>query len=850
MEHSDPKQRQHHVYLGVFAVSMAVLLMEITLTRLLSVAVWHHFAYAIISMALLGFGASGTVAAIWLARGLPQGLGRDRWLAVFAGGFSLTAICCYLVSTRIPLDPSLILAERVQYWYVLGYYVLLTIPFFFAGLVIALALTTMAEQVSKLYCWDLVGASIGALLAVTVIGMVGGPGNVLLAAGLGLASALAFAWPGGYRQRAVPAVLLVALLVGWQQKVLYVEPRACASKQLTQHLQEGGKLLLERWNAISRVEVSTDPQRHYVSIGNGSKFKSRLPAEENITIDGDAGTMVPHIQGLQDPRADFVRHLIRSAPYVLRPHRPRVLVIGVGGGLDVVAALQHGAGRVVGVDINPTTVWLVRNRYVSYTGGALGDPRFTLLLAEGRSYARRSRETFDIVHMHGVDSWSALASGAYVLSENYLYTVEAFEDYWRRLAPDGVLSIARFATSRTHETLRLVSIGIEVLRRAGISDPAPYVAVLTSPSAMGAFLMKKQPFTPQEVAALRTWAEEEGFYLRYLPGVNERSRYGDLLRRPDREAFYAAYPWDIRPVFDDSPFFFNYDKWWNLDLPHMEGRIVGMWSVGKSILLALLVQSAVLGAIFILLPLYWFRREGLRAPRRFRLVAYFTALGVGYMFIEIGLMQKFTLYLGHPSFSIAVVLGSMLAASGAGSLIAGRWSAHPVRALPLAVTLIGALTALYAFALPAVFAATLAYELPTRIAVVVLLITPLALLMGMPFPLGITIANRMATGFVPWAWGVNACASVMASILSIIIAMISGFQAVLLLAVAVYVVLTAPLVRYERRRSARVGEGKASGTEAATAAPAPGPATAPTARPAAPGSAPLRPPAPARRRRR
>jgi len=793
------ERKQHHIYVGVFAVSMAVLLFEITLTRILSVAVWHHFAYAIISMALLGFGASGAVAAIWLSRRAPTDWERDRWLCAFASLFAVSVIGCYLVTTRIPLDPSRILAQRVQFWYLLAYYVLLTIPFFCAGLAIALALATMAQRVTKLYCWDLVGASIGCLLAVVVIGVIGGPGNLLLASALALMGAITFAWPAGYPRRAVPGVILIALLVGWQQRVLYVEPRVCDSKQLVAHLKDGGKLRWMRWNAISRVEVSTDPKQHYVTIGRGANFNFEVPPEENITIDGDAGTMVPRINGLADPQAEFVRHLIRGTPYAVRNHRPRVLIIGVGGGLDVLAALQNGARRVVGVEINPTTVWLVRHRYLEYTGGALGEKGFELVLAEGRSYARRSRDKFDIVHMHGVDSWSALASGAYVLSENYLYTVEAFEDYLQRLEPDGVLSIVRFALPGTREVLRLVSIGIEVLHRRGIEDPTRYMAVLISPDRMGAFLLKKQPFTQQELDALRRWARTEGFQVAYLPDAEQRNIYSTLVRRRDREQFFALYPWDISPVFDDSPFFFNYDKWWRLDLPDLRRPLIGVWSVGKSILLALLAQSLILGATFILLPLYWFRREGLRMPGGLPLVSYFTALGVGYMFIEIALMQKFTLYLGHPAFSISVVLGSMLAASGAGSLIAGRWSSNPRRVLPMVVALIGVLAVAYAYLLPGVFAATLAYPHPARIIISVLVIAPAALLMGMPFPLGITIVNRMASGFVPWAWGINGCASVVASILAIIIAMLAGFHVVLLMATAIYIGMTAPLILYAGR---------------------------------------------------
>jgi hypothetical protein len=411
-------------------------------------------------------------------------------------------------------------------------------------------------------------------------------------------------------------------------------------------------------------------------------------------------------------------------------------------------------------------------------------------LAEGRNFVARSTEKYDLIQFSQVDTWAAAASGAYSLSENFLYTTQAFLDYYDHLTDDGMLTVGRWYFEPPRQAFRLVTIGTTALEQRGAVDPSQHFVVVRAGDT-STFIMKKSPFTTEEIARLRDVVDSLGFDMLYAPDETDpKNWFVQFFAAPDRAQFYRDYPLDVTPTTDDRPFFFEYYGWSNF----------GDFRSGKATLVILLIQALLLASALILWPLWRFRRQGLATRGARRFIVYFAALGIGFIFIEIGLMQRFILFLGHPIYSTSVVLFSVLTFSGIGSLLSGRLlrvSSHttghdgagerdPRWLQSRVIPLLCLLTVVYILVLPPLFRALLGMELTYRVFVSILLLAPMGLLMGMPFPLGIRLVDQVNSALVPWAWGVNGFNSVVGSILAVMIAQSYGFAVVMVLAVIVY----------------------------------------------------------------
>lgn len=798
-------RRQLSLYVGIFLTAASALALEIAMTRIFSVSLWYQFGFMIVSTALLGFGASGT----WLAvrRSAATGDLHGR-LARSAFLFSLSVLVTFALMTRIPLDPlKPLLPETANptaatvelVVYLLLYYALIVLPFFFAGLTLGTAFSARAREIGYLYFADLIGAGAGCLLVVAALYALPGQGVVALAAaGAGLA-ALAFAAgqedaaerpaAGLLRGRrrvgllAGYVILLLALIVPTADRIfdLYIPP----SKPL--HIAKDKArfpdLVLEYtgWTPFGRVDVMWQPGMKGQAWGLSGAYQGELPEQRFIAIDAAAMTAINDWDGDREKLA-WVNALPSSLVYRLK-EQPSVLLIGPGGGIDVLVAWYNRPLHIAAAEINPVIVEIMRGRYRTYSGGLYTDfPEIDIQVAEGRNFVARSTETYDIIQFSQVDTWAAAAAGAYSLSENYLYTVDAFGDYLDHLNEDGVLAIGRWYFEPPGQALRLVTIGATALERIGVADPAQHFIVIRAGDTANMF-MKKSPFTAEEVARIRQIAEPLYFQVLYAPDIRNEAgnHFADFFRAADKQAFYASYPLDVSPTTDDRPFFFEYYGWTNF----------GTFRSGKLTLTVLLIQAAVLSAGLILWPLWRFRasRQGLSTRGARRFLIYFAALGIGFIFIEIGLMQRFILFLGHPVFALSVVLFALLTFSGVGSFLSNRLvpaGADPRRGQRLVIPLLAVVVVLYNLLLPPLFRAGLGWSLEARILLAALLLAPLGLLMGMPFPLGIRLVNRTNDALVPWAWGVNGCASVLGSILSVMLGQSIGFSGVMLLAVAIY----------------------------------------------------------------
>jgi SAM-dependent methyltransferase len=759
-------------YLGLFLLSAAALAFEITLTRLFSVTQWYHFAFLAVSVALLGYGASGTALSLVPRWAKPPTARRALILALF---FAVSTISAYLSLNHLPFDSYRIAWERIQILYLVLYYLALTVPFFCAGLVTGLMLTAYPQRAARLYAANLLGSALGGLVPVLAFPLLG-EGTVLIIAALGLLAALAFQYPVFKIQQKVlllvPCCLLV--LLAWFLPAPF-QLRLSPYKGLSQVLRfPDAQIVWQRWNAFSRVDrVASSAIRS--APGLSLDYPGELPGEDGLFVDGD--DLSPAVTGTSDLQG-FTDYLPVALLYELRP-QGRALVLEPKGGLDLWVALGQGAASVTAVESNPLLV--------EAAGGVYRDAQVQVVVEEGRSYAHRSQESFDIIHLALSDSYRPVTSGAYSLGERYDLTVEAFEDYLQRLRPGGLLVIERWLQLPPSETLRAGATAVEALRRAGVDDPATQLAVVRG-WQIGLILVKNGAFTPAELAAIRAFSQAQDLDLVALPGLTEAETnqynvlpepvyyraFRQLLSEP--EAIYAEQAYDVRPSTDDHPFFFHFFKWdQTRAILQQLGRTWQPWGgSGYFVLVALLAVALITSAILILLPLALTGRggQGLKGPRG-RVLAYFGLLGLGFLFVEIPLMQRFILFLGQPIYAFTAVVAALLLFSGLGSLFAPRLSVRWT--LPLLTVAI----LLYPVGLPLLFQALLGAPLSVRLLATGISLAPLGFLMGIPFPGGLVWLQDRAPGLIPWAWAVNGCTSVLAAVLAALVALSAGFSWVL-----------------------------------------------------------------------
>jgi spermidine synthase len=663
----------------------------------------------------------------------------------------------------------------------------LALPFFFSGLAIAFTFSRAVTQASRVYLADLVGAGSGAILAVVGISLTSAEVAIGLTAALGAGAALAFAWAHGPRVRAGLSVCVVAAPIAALGLSTTLDVPSFPPRELGLFVERYPDLRHEyqRWGPIARIDVVSLP---------GDRIELPQPIEYKfVAQDGSAPSI---ILSLNDVRTvDFADHTILGIPYWIKS-QPEVLIIGLGGGPDVQAALHYNARRIVGVEINMGMIDIVKDAFADFAGRPYDDPRVEIVLGDGRNVIQSIDDQFDIVQLTGVDTAVATFGASPNLAESYLYTVEAIQAYWSRLKPDGVLSISFPNVEGLGP--RLFALIVTALGRAGLADIDRHI-VLSHTGGFIHILAKRVPFTAQELEKLQDRFDQpmRGIYyplfdrlldliepelytedrIVFAPGLDEPSAYREFYTAwqagQDAE-WLAAQSFDLSAPSDDRPFFFIRDRWFRM-MPNL------------SLLLLLLTALLFFALFFILLPLAIFRRRSMTSASSGRLVTYFTCLGLAYLFIEVFLIQKMTLFLGHPAFSIPTVLGALLIASGLGSGWSGRlvWPAR-LKVLSAVIGIAG-LVALHLVLVQPVLLDALDQPLAVRIAIAIAVIVPIGFVMGVPFPSVLRTLDRHAPGFVAWAWGINATASVLASVLALLLAVTWGYVALVAIAAGLYI---------------------------------------------------------------
>ena len=794
------------VVVGVAASSAAVLILEVALTRVFAVGQSYHLAFIAVSLALLGFGASGSALAA-----LPglAGRGPGRW-AVLAGLQTAAIPAGYLLANLVPFDAFLMPRERLQVVYLAAFLAALTIPFFFGGAVTGAVLARGGESGlpgRHAYAASMIGSGLGALAGLWAGSHGGGPAGVALAAAAAALGAAALALAAGWG-RAALAALGAALLAGaaaWTTPAL-LDPRLSPYKGLSQaRLMPGVEVVSSRENAIARVDhLSGEAIRSLPGLS--FTYEGDLPAQDGLTFDGDDLSPIPTVGPSE---AEFTSYLLASLPFSLRPGGT-VAVLEPRGGLDLLVALAAGTGQVVAVEPNSLAVAGARET----PGNPYDRPGVTVIAEEPRAWAQRERDRYDVIDLALTSSYRPVTSGAYSLGEDYRLTVEAFRLYLSRLAPGGILSTLRWSQLPPSEETRLLALTAAAIRAEG-GDPAEAVVALRG-YATALVIARPDGFDAADLAAIRAFAESRRFDLVAAPGLTaaEANLYNRLaedeyfplaaaLLGPGPEAAIAGWPFDLRPPVDDRPFFANYFTW--RQVPETLEEMGHTWApfggAGYFVLLALLTLVTAAAALLLVVPLAAgrLRGEGATLPPGLRWwsLGYFGLLGIGYLFVEIPLMQRYILLVGRPTAALAVVLLALLVSSGVGSVLSPRL---PWRAAALGVA---ALAAAYPHLLAPLTNAALHLPLGWRLVVAALSIVPLGFLMGTMFPRGIAVLADRSPRLIPWAWAVNGTLSVISAVGAALLALDRGFGMVITAGAACY--LLCALLADGRRLTPRSG---------------------------------------------
>lgn len=761
------------VYWGVFLVALSTLAWEVLLTRIFSATIYYHFVFISISLAMLGFGCSGVVVFLF-----PRFFSKERCsaqLTLSAALFSLTMLGA--ISAYLQIDSAFIPSPGT-FAVLCAICALIFLPYFFSGLSITLALTHYSTRVNVLYCYDLIGAGLGCVFVMGMLFFYDGISLVIAAAALAMCAALLFSRSlgGTPLKRLVPAavVLLAAAFAFNVYGVRFLRVQYVAG-------HPESDIIFEKWNPINRVTVRPAAPE----IFDGANVLQ-------INYDATALSFMHFFDG-DLKQLEYLQRLPWSFYYRIRKDA-EVMIIGVGGGHDVLTAYINGHRDITGVEINPTIVRLGRETYRHFNGDLFNRPGIRLVCNDGRNFIRHTDRQFDIIHLSNVDSFVASSSGSFTFVENSLYTVEAFKDYYRRLKDDGVLWMGRWNTIEGYflETFRVLTGAVAALGELGVAEPEKHLVILEAqtpvPWRPSVVLLKKSPFGSEELRAIDRLRDEMGLVWLHHPERRMANVLDEYLFASDRQAILDRYPFRVDPNRDDCPFFYNFLKpvhyLWN---PHT-AAVPFTYPVFMFKSLLIIVTLMVVLTMFLpLLVSGSVRRQIGQVDRPWGYLLYFACLGLGFMFIEIPLIQKFILFLGQPLYAIGLILSTLLIASGTGSLLAGRFPEEAaLRRLCGVILVLCAGLAAYIGGLPRLFELVLGMPLAVRCAVAVILLLPLGMLMGMAFPLGIRILAQETRQMIPWVWGINGACSVMGSALAWGVSLNFGYDATLWGAAAIY----------------------------------------------------------------
>ncbi len=763
---------------GIFLLSFSVLAFEITITRILSVILYYHLAFMVISLAMLGLGAGGIY--VYFSSKLKEKA--DFFISFFALLSSISIIFSLILTLSLPLKPFISIKTFFDLWFL---YFLFASPFFFAGLSLSLIFFQLSKKIGKVYFFDLIGAGIGALLIVPLLYILDAPTLVILIAFLAALSSFFFSLNCKKRFKIITGILTISLLFlaffnfHYQTiKVSYVKG------------EKETDLIYQKWSPVGRVVVSPMKENVIHAWGLSRNYKlEKYPEQLQIMIDGAAGTNLEKIADNLEKDLEYLRYDITSLAHYIAP-KSRALIIGFGGGRDILTALLFGFKEIEGVEINPVMKEIICQRFKDYSGEICEMKNIKLVTNEGRLYLTQSPLNYSLIQLSLVDSWAATAAGAYTLSENSLYTKESFLEYFKHLEKNGILTISRFVFDPPQQTLRALSLCRTALEESNVKNFEKNIMIFKTPVFynkdlyVGNLMCKKSAFTDEEIEKAEKIAEEMAFDVVYTPLTQKDNFFTKFILEKNEKEFFKNYPFRVEPPTDNEGFFFHMLKlkdWWRIfKFKNIEGgQLHNYYSV--FILITILIISSILSFFFIFLPLA-FRKTKFLIPKRevLRYIFYFALLGLGFMLIEISLIQRFSIFFGHPIYSITVILFSVLLFSGIGSFLTGKLNTKISRVISTLI-LIGIIFLGISFSF-----FKIQTSLILKFFLSILFLAPLSLFMGMPFPSGIRLLDKRDRQLIPWAFGINCLTATIGSVLTLILYINFGFRITFLTALAVY----------------------------------------------------------------
>jgi spermidine synthase len=772
---------------------------EIALMHILSIVQWYHFGYMIISVALLGFGASGTLLTAFQKRLLKN---FELTFALTASLSAVSVVVCFSISQSIPFDAYLVVWNPNQFWYLLVYYLLMAIPFVLGGTCIGLAFIKYAENIGLLYFANLAGSALGGLTAIGLMWIIF-PKDLLVAiASLGLVSTIVASAQLRPRWTLLVPLLISIIPVTYYGLMKPMSLRVSQYKSVSKSMNlPDARIVCEKTSPLGFLQVLSSPVLRY-SPGLSLAYSGDVPVQLGVFNNGEWAGAIMRRDSNDSKRSDndsLLDYTTSALPYHIIKN-PEVLILGVGTGTEVISALQHRAESVTGVELNPQVIDLVAKEFRNVDGGIYDRMGVKIITAEARSFLSRNRDSSDLIVVPLMEGFAASVAGMYSLNENYLFTVESFCLMLRHLKPGGILAVTEWLKFPERNTVKLMATLIEAMEKSGFGNPANHFASVRG-WATSTTLVKQSPFTDEEISMIRTFCEQRSFDPIYFPGIaaDEANRFNLLsepihyksalsLLSPQKQSFYDQYRFFIEPPTDNKPHFSHFFKW--KSLPYLMDTFgkqgVPSLEWGYLILSVTLIQVTLVSVVLIVVPLFFLRRSKPLGSRKGGVLIYFGGLGTGYMFVEIVLIQRFILFLGHPVYSASAVVAGMLLFSGIGSLCSKKLFEKTPRAAAYAVAGVVFFILIYLVGLDSAFNLFFSPPEAVRLCLAVGLLAPIGFFMGMPFPIGLKQLSKRMPHLVPWAWGTNGCASVISTVLAALLAIEVGFGVVLLCAACCY----------------------------------------------------------------
>ncbi len=783
------RMNTYKVHISIGLLSAAIIAFQLALIQILSIVQWYHFAYMVISVALLGFGAAGSVMAIF-RQFLRRHTEKLLPILMTASGIAMAMVTDISQMTFIRFDSYLLFAEYTHIGRLLLTYLLFFIPFFLGALAIGMAFVKYVDEIGKIYFANLLGSGAGGMVILFLTWYFFPAQLPAFVAFLPLMAALLIV-PKKNRLLHFGFTLAGIVVISWKcmhPPNLVLSEFKDISKTL---LLPDAKTRLDKTSPFGVVQMISSPVLRYAP---GMSLTAPKAAQIKMAafINGDWFGAITDWK--KSDTSMILDYTTAALPYRMAK-RNSVLVLQAGTGIEVAQALSNRAKTIVAVEGNPIILSTLQNKFAVATDSLLFQPGITVHNLVPRTFLSMDTSHYDLVTVPIVGTFGG-SSGIFALHEQYIFTKESFREMWLKLTSGGVISITSWMDYPVRNPLKILATMVEVLNESGIQNPKNHIAAIRSWGTI-TFVMARTPLPHNEIINIRSFCEVMMFDPAILSSLTpeERSRYNqfqddhffdyvDNIFSPGKEMFYADYDFNIKPATDNKPYFSQYIKWASLHrLAQFFGnRSLPYFEIGYLLVIITFIQISLASFFLILLPLF---KIGWKGKGKGGIVLYFSGIGLGYMFVEMVFIQRFMLYFGNPVYAASAVITSLLIFSGTGSYHSKYFSVNK-KYMTGVFTLIVLILGVYSFLLTPLLQQTVQVNLLMKLLVIVLVTAPLAFCMGIPFPAGISHISKINTSMIPWAWGINGCASVISTALATLVAVEMGFMWVMLLASIAY----------------------------------------------------------------